>query len=203
MLLFNRNKKSKEKFFLEKESIMKKKILIFIVIVILIVLIVLGIKFWGKDSENSQNNDMPSEEILIEQTSETKVALPDIDIVTGENMSVSIDYIKNKGLPIILCFVDDKDDDFKSTIEKMADKYERKAVIQMVDFDLNSRLADYYEITKAPAEVFVNSDGTAYTYYGDSDDFKQEMDDNGNIEYTKHQGTLTEAQFKTIVNELV
>ena len=181
---------------------MKKKVLIFIIIVILIVLIVLGVKFFTKDSESEQNNEIMSEDMLSEQTSETKVALPDIDVVTGENMSVSMDYIKQKGLPIILCFVDDNDEDFKSTIEKMAERYENKAVIQMVDFDLNSKLTNYYEITDAPAEVFVNSDGTPYVYYGDSDSFKQEMDDEGNVEYTKHEGRVTEAQFKTIINEM-
>lgn len=178
---------------------MKKKALIIIFIVILIVLVILGIKFFTKDSESEQNSGV-NDDMLSEQTVETKVALPDIDVFTGENMSVSMDYIKGKGLPIILCFVDDNDDEFKSTLEKMEKRYEKKAVIQIVDFDLNSRLANYYEITEAPAQVFVNSDGTAYVYYGDSDDFKQEMDDNGNIEYTKHQGILTESQFKTIID---
>lgn len=184
---------------------MKKKTKIFILVIILIILIILGVIFFTRDSESEQNNEIVSDDLLIEETANTKETLPDIDIITGENTSVSMTYIKNKGLPIILCFVADWCEpcqEFEPILEELEGEYNGKVVIQLVDKDLNEELADYYDVQKVPTQVFINSDQTAYIHDQESDDFEQELDDEGNIIYTKHIGTFTKAELTDIIDKM-
>lgn len=184
---------------------MKKKARIFILVIILIILIIIGVIFFTRKTESEQSNDIASEDLLTEETANTKETLPDIDIITGENTSVSMTYIKNKGLPIILCFVADwckPCQEFLPVLEELEEEYDGKAVIQIVDFDLNEELANYYEVTDVPTQVFINSDETPYIHGEESEDFELEQDDEGNIIYTKHIGTLSKDELKDIIDKM-
>ncbi len=184
---------------------MKKKTKIFILVIILIILIVLGVIFFTRDSENEPINENVSDDLLIEETANTKETLPDIDIITGENTSVSMSYIKNKGLPIILCFVADWCEpcqELEPILEEIEEEYNGKVVIQLVDMDLNKELVEYYDVQEVPTQIFINSDQTPYIHDQESDDFEQELDDEGNIIYTKHIGTFTKAELTDIIDKM-
>ncbi len=176
---------------------MKKK---GIILIIAVIIIIIGIVILVNRPEVEENND---NNLIQDELINEKMPMP--DIVTGENTSVSIDFLKNQNLPMILCFVSDSNEESKENVElleEMQDEYDGKVIIQIIDYDLNPKMVSYYEIENLPEQVLIYNDETPYIHKTESDSIEYIRDEEGNIEYTKHSGNFTKEELISIIEDM-
>ncbi|HIT71733.1 MAG TPA: thioredoxin family protein [Candidatus Scatovivens faecipullorum] len=142
------------------------------------------------ETQNSVNNNLTSEK--------------DFELEADE--SFDLEKLKSYKLPIILDFGADycaPCREMKPILKKLNEELRGKAIIKVCDVMEYPELCEGYDVSLIPTQIFINSDGTAFTpkNYGELG-LNLVKDKNGKHIYTSHVGYLSEEDLKNIIKEM-
>lgn len=142
------------------------------------------------ETQNSVNNNLTSEK--------------DFELEADE--SFDLEKLKSYELPIILDFGADycaPCREMKPILKKLNEELRGKAIIKVCDVMEYPELCEGYDVSLIPTQIFINSDGTAFTpkNYGELG-LNLVKDKNGKHIYTSHVGYLSEEDLKNIIKEM-
>ena len=91
----------------------------------------------------------------------------------------------------------------KPILKKLNEELRGKAIIKVCDVMEYPELCEGYDVSLIPTQIFINSDGTAFTpkNYGELG-LNLVKDKNGKHIYTSHVGYLSEEDLKNIIKEM-
>ena len=152
--------------------------------------------------------DTEEEPVIPTQTADDPTATPAAeDDFALEAKTLDLEVLGSYGMPIVIDFGADWCGPcraFEPILDAMHEEMLGKAIIKYVDTDEYSDITAKFPVSVIPTQVFINADGTPYQPSADIgiEFISYANKESGELEFTVHQGGLTEEELRTILTDM-
>ncbi len=173
----------------------KGAILSVILLILVVTLAFLFIKQDNKPKTVSRDNQVVKQE-------------KEDDIFVASEEEFNLEELKSQRLPIIIQLVSDNDEQCKTMqddLQKLAKEMKDKVIIKIIDINKYPNLINEIDIStmRVPTQILITSRGLPYKNAESvASGYKVINDGSGKVIYTLHDGELTLAEMRTIVQEM-